>query len=300
MEKDHRVFCPVVSYYMKSADAMVCEEVPMKKSVRWFIRIGVIMVCLIVGWLRACSLQVSSGDLYGTKARYVALGDSIAHGYGLENPSKESYVALVHQYLDSRYDTVFCSNLGVDGQTSAQLLARLSDESNQWYAKYTSTLKNADYVTISIGSNDLLHLIELNGNMAEYIERGDAEFREACETFAQNFQKIVLRIHELSPNAMILANNVYNPCYSMKVFASVAGAADEYITLLNEGLNESEKNIIVDVKSVIDDPQEHLLNVTMKGRELDPHPNREGHRKIAETVIEKIEKAENPDLTVHE
>ncbi len=53
---------------------------------------------------------------------------------------------------------------------SGELLDILTNpERKKNIKKYRATIKHADFVTISIGSNDLLHLIQLDLNM----ERND-------------------------------------------------------------------------------------------------------------------------------
>ena len=50
---------------------------------KWIIRIGVIMFAVFCGIKAVPEEKVSSGDITSTSIRYVALGDSIAYGYGL-------------------------------------------------------------------------------------------------------------------------------------------------------------------------------------------------------------------------
>ena len=48
-----------------------------------------------------------SGDNVSSTIRYVALGDSIAYGYGLSDRESDSYVGQVGKYLEKKYDYVF-------------------------------------------------------------------------------------------------------------------------------------------------------------------------------------------------
>ena len=49
---------------------------------KWIIRIGVIMFAVFCGIKAVPEEKASSGDITSTSIRYVALGDSIAYGYG--------------------------------------------------------------------------------------------------------------------------------------------------------------------------------------------------------------------------
>ena len=80
--------------------------------------------------------------------RYVALGDSIARGYGLDDPETQAYPALLRDRMQKTYDVEY-ANYAVDGLTSSELLGLLTDGG-------TPLLDGADVVTICIGANNLL------------------------------------------------------------------------------------------------------------------------------------------------
>lgn len=255
---------------------------------KWLVRLGVILLSIIGGMWAMPVLKVSSGDNVSSSIRYVALGDSIAHGYGLGNPEKDSYVGQVKQYLEENYDYVFAENFGTNGMRSDELLDILTNPENDMYNKYHATLQHADIVTISIGSNDLMHLIKLDMDMKEYIEKGDAIFRGACRRFDENFPRIIAAIREIVPDAKICADNVYNPCNGLKEFKDLHALAERYINLLNRTFTENNGYTLVDIKSEFDKSEDKLVNMALKGKEIDPHPNKKGHALIGKIVIKAI------------
>lgn len=255
---------------------------------KWWIRAGVLLVGMIIGFCRMPVIKVGSGDRVSKSIRYVALGDSIASGYGLSVPETDSYVGLVGNYLEENYDYVFKANLGTNGLRSDQLLDILTNPQNEKYKKYHATLKHADIVTLSIGSNDLLHLVSLNRDLQEYIKEGDEMFRKACHEFDDHFPKIIQEIHNISPDAQIYANNVYNPCGDISGFGNIYNLTERYVELLNKTFSESQEYTLVDIKGEFDKPEESLLNMAISGKELDPHPNKKGHAKIGRKVIQAI------------
>ena len=66
---------------------------------KWIIRIGVIMFAVFCGIKAVPEEKASSGDITSTSIRYVALGDSIAYGYGLSDRKEQSYVELIRKNL---------------------------------------------------------------------------------------------------------------------------------------------------------------------------------------------------------
>lgn len=100
----------------------------------------------------AAAISVSAlGAAAAEGENLVVLGDSIATGYGLEGYVSGDNASAAGSFANrlSAYYTGY-ENLAVDGRTSAQLLAALSEEET------ASALENADDIVISIGGNDLL------------------------------------------------------------------------------------------------------------------------------------------------
>ena len=213
---------------------------------KWIIRIGVIMFAVFCGIKAVPEEKASSGDITSTSIRYVALGDSIAYGYGLSERKE--------------------------------------------YKKYRATIKHADFVTISIGSNDLLHLIQLDLNMEEMIKRDAHKFDEACVQFAKTFPKIIREIRAVNPDVKIYADNIYNPAKGIDAFSQVYSVADAYINRMNRGFYPSDEYVLVDIKKCFDGEKESMVNLSFKGREIDPHPSEKGHKKIAQMVIKAMER----------
>ncbi len=257
---------------------------------KWLIRCTGLF-CSILGGIRAMPVKFAgSGDNVSSTIRYVALGDSIAYGYGLQDKDEESYVGLVRQYFEERYDYVVTTNFGKNGMRSGELLDILTNPENENYKKYRDTLSYADVVTLSIGSNDLLHLIKLDFNMEEMIREGGAKFRKACSNFASNFPKIIREIRTINPDVKIYANNIYNPAKGLSSYASVYEVAERYINLLNQAFQKAGGYYLVNIKEAFDKEKKSMINISLKGREIDPHPSKEGHELISEMVIKQIAK----------
>lgn len=257
---------------------------------RKMVRIGMVLFALYCGFKAVPVERSSSGDRLSTSIRYVALGDSIAYGYGLEDREEQSYVSLIRKHLEKKYDSVFVSNFGCNGMRSDELLAILTDPEKELYNKYRATIRHADIVTISIGSNDLLHLIKLDTDMEDLIANGEEMFDEACRDFRGNFPRIIKEILAINPDVKIYADNIYNPAKGITAFASVYHVAEHYISLMNQCFYDSEEYQLVDVKGCFDKERESMVNVSWNGREIDPHPSAEGHEKIAEIVIKEMER----------
>ncbi|CAK7036311.1 MAG: hypothetical protein EUB_02565 [Eubacterium sp.] len=124
----------------------------------------------------------------GVRTNYVAFGDSIAAGYALPGykhdtpnddrfPTPEGvFVRNLGEKLNSQDGPALISNQAVSGWTSEQLLEALQS------GEYSELLKDADVVTVTIGSNDLL------GPFIEIVEKA----------IDDNFSKKVSELETLS------------------------------------------------------------------------------------------------------
>lgn len=252
------------------------------------------------------SALAETGDYEHKIVNYVALGDSIASGYGLDDVKSESYVGRIAETLEERYGAVRLVNFGKNGLRSEQLLDALVNEKNEQYTKYRTELQKADLITLSIGSNDLLQYLSLDTDLEEFRKHGDEVLTEACRRFAQNIPRIIDAIHKQAPGAQLFVNNIYNPCndssfaIAEKYIDDLDLMAEKYIQKMNEGFASEEVRSVfhssarsggytlVDVKKAFEKTDERLINMVFSWRNVDPHPNKEGHRVIADEIISNI------------
>ena len=104
----------------------------------------------------ALLLGACSAALAAAKPRYVVLGDSIAYGSGLSNPTKAVYGKIVADTNGYEYE-----NYAIPGHTTQNLLRRLEND------KVRAAVKKADIISISIGGNNFL-LGDLNADRKDH------------------------------------------------------------------------------------------------------------------------------------
>lgn len=240
------------------------------------------------------------------------LGDSIATGFGLEGYENgrencASYAnTITADYAEELKDKCKTSmkNLAVDGQTSGELLQGLI------LGTYDEDLKNADAVVISIGGNDLLTVlwdfvkndlhININDsslgnsqhqfNISQIIDSLTSigsRIDKNLEAFDANLSQIAQYINSKS-NGVIVVQTLYNP-FDRFEQKQVNEFIREKITALNSYI-ETHKNddgaeyIVADVYSDFYGRGNELTRI----KEMDIHPNQEGHNVIAECVNKTI------------
>ena len=257
-------------------------------------------------------------------AEYVALGDSVAAGYGLpgydpgsKTPPVGAYPSLVGNALG-----LTTGSLAYDGITSEGLLELLSDPDIPAY------LSNAKVITLSIGSNDILQPFlniiaqqlgcdssQIQGKLKELAQNDPTAFAAgiraldaddgsglknnhiltaAASGFAQNFQGIISAIKTAAPNAKIYVTNVYNPYEEVSIpygsgLLNLGASVDGYIKTLNGAFSASSPDYtLIDAYSDFSGSLRigtSLVNVNRPAYNFDPHPKAAGHAKIADMIL---------------
>ena len=256
-----------------------------------------------------------------TTPEYVALGDSIATGYGLDGYNPHAGIPPAGSYAQRVGSTLGLTtgSLAIDGLTSALLLEELSDPQAKAY------LANAKVLTLSIGGDDILlpflelvanklncdpsqipgvlaltelsmpqNLIPLNADDGSGL-KNNPTLNEAASRFAKNFQDIISVIKTAAPNAKIYVTNVYNPYEELSIGSgpdtlNFGEIANGYIQTLNSAFSSSSPDYtLIDTYSAFSDSLNSgtsLVNASLGESNFDPHPNAKGHEKIADMITE--------------
>lgn len=251
----------------------------------------------------------ATGDIAENKEeiKYVALGDSIARGYGLSSPETQSYPALINQALKRKYQTEYY-NYAVDGSRTTELLSLMQE---------AVELDNADLVTVCIGANNILKpftdclqrfasVIGFGGivfadrfdiiktfdelNSILHSKEFSNELQSGIEAADRDLSLIFKEIKARAPQATVLVMLVYSPYHGAAVTLPYIGKtvdlgelSDAWVAKLNEVITAAAADVgftTVDCYTPFSDKQ-NLLNVAINTFppkfSFDPHPNVEGH-----------------------
>lgn len=270
---------------------------------------------------------------------YVALGDSIAYGYGLANRETESYPNMIREKYNISESNF--QNLSIPGMTCTEFYQKIQEED------YTNVISNADLLTISIGSNELLGLVTkavsevtgvpedsanfveeaqnvfLNANMLEKLnmlteiynmftsEEMKLQIEASINAYKDSWTKSIQYIKQINPDITIVATEFYNPYYEISLGSyDLGGFVDENIQKLNEILiNSSNSETEYKIAKIYDafnitDPRLTNVNISLSNLNVDPHPNALGHEvictKIMDALVDVDNKKDISELTISE
>lgn len=211
------------------------------------------------------------------KKSLVSLGDSIPFGYGLtdntDEPSRDAFPYLIGKEADLRV-----RNLAVLGWKTSDLLHALENDQ-----KFIQAVKKADYITLNIGSNDLLKPIKdayvaSGGNLDEATVENliQHQILPSIPSVQQNITSIIGKIYVLNPVAKIVLYNFYNPFLAL----GLSHPINRFGGLLIQSLNQSFgtlnfPGLVIADASVIGTDAKNLIPG-------DIHPSLAGHEVLAQ------------------
>lgn len=287
-------------------------------------------MCIDTGTSPAEPIDVAAANMSDDSLinanQIVALGDSIAYGYGLKAREREAFPFVLANSLTDGEKHYKCFNYAVNGHASEDMESDISAADR--------LDGDTDIVVISVGANNLLHvakselfkMISLDGRLilllGGALSSDDAfslldiiaeafrdtftsnEFRLSAiagiENLKADLPQFISMIKERSPDAEIYYQTIYNP-YKGVVIPMPDGNSfdfgalcDEYIRMLNLIITENADTLgyrTVDVYNAFENSETRLVNVNLTGDgmfSLDPHPNKNGHMLIASVYKEAI------------
>lgn len=199
----------------------------------------------------------------------VGLGDSLTRGIG--DTEGEGYFGIVKNEIQKHHPTFQAINLGISGQTSHDLVKQLNQ------SQVRETIKKADWISITIGGNDLFR----STNRLENIDEKKTE--KSRIQFEENLHTILATIQNENPQATVYLFGLYNPFGDLEI----KDQAFRIVTEWNQTINQvtlNYKNVIV-----IHTYDLFQMNGTQLLYQDHFHPNRSGYQRMAERLLQHIE-----------
>ena len=223
---------------------------------------NLIFVCSL---LFPLSVQAELPWEFDQHTRYMALGDSLAAGFGAV-PATQGYVYLL--YKGGAFDTVpntLLSNAGVPGATSQHVL--------DYQVPQAIDAFRPTVITLTFGGNDLLGILS------------GADVGLVLSNFQNNLAQILGELRAYLPEARIYVSNLYT--ISGIPGADVAVGAFNQIV---DGVASAYSVPVADVHRAFTGKKGLLLVERHGAGQFQVHPTNAGYRAISrafEAVIEQ-------------
>lgn len=240
--------------------------------------------------------QLKKSDFLKNKKislNYIAVGDSLTEGVG-DLTNQGGFVPLLSGDLGDYFNaTVNTENYGVSGNTSQQILTRMTENK-----EITEQLKKANLMTLTVGGNDVLAVIRKNlANLKV------SSFKKPARQYQERLRKILDLARKDNQDLPIFVLGIYNPFYLN--FQELT----EMQTVINDW-NKKTQEVVDDYDHVYFVPINDLLYKGVDGKEgivqstgeqttivNDAlfsgdhfHPNNTGYQIMSDAVMETIRK----------
>lgn len=207
-------------------------------------------------------------NVHSTSEVYLALGDSIAAGYGLKTTS-ERYTNIIASKLG--YSQV---NLAVSGHKTSDLINVLNKASTK------NSLKNAKLITVSIGGNDFINSLDsilgaISGNEQLYTD---------CENRFNEISNILKT--ETRDDCIIIYQNVAN-CYKYTIYNTFVSSAIKRLNSIISKQCDNKKIFYCDIATQLEKSGDNFFATQGGDYSLDPHPTKAGHKVLADVIYAK-------------
>lgn len=234
------------------------------------------------------------------RIQFVAIGDSLTEGIGDET-NHGGYVPLVANQLQETHQllSVETENFGVAGNRTPQVLKRIKNDEN-----IQTNLATADIITVSVGGNDLMKVIQNN-----ILGLTTKTFEKPGKTYQKNLTELLNEIRTYNKKAPIYLLGIYNPFYiyfpeitEMQAIVDEWNRKSEEITkemnlvyfvpindLLYEGIAETSDSS--DTNVAADSLNDLRNNALFEGDKF--HPNYNGYQIIAQEFVQKMNETKN-------
>jgi lysophospholipase L1-like esterase len=197
---------------------------------------------------------------FSNNTRYLALGDSLAAGYGAI-PTTQGYAYLLYQKgtYDSTPNTIF-ANAAVPGATSADVLA--------FQVPQAINLFQPHVVTLSVGGNDVLRIL------------AGADPVQVFQQFGLNLGQILCGLRQALPQARIYVHNLYDV---PEITGAVPGGLQAVLTanVIIADVAMACGASVADVYSAFAGRTGLLLIERNGAGDFEVHPTNAGYRTIA-------------------
>ncbi|WP_051348690.1 SGNH/GDSL hydrolase family protein [Peribacillus kribbensis] len=201
--------------------------------------------------------------------KMLAIGDSLTRGVG--DNSGKGYIGYLSDQLKKKTDKqIVMQNLGISGLRSEGLLAQLQG------ASVKRELKEADYIFMTIGGNDLFQ----GGQTLENLDA--ASVRSLEQKYLKNLDSIFSYIRSASPDSMIFFVGLYNPFIEMADGGETSRIVREWNFKSAEAASKRKNLLFVPTFDIFEfKTNEYLYSDHF-------HPNAEGYRLIADRVASLV------------
>ena len=238
--------------------------------------------------------ELTKKDFLAQEAKhfnYVAVGDSLTEGVG-DTTNQGGFVPLLSQAMTDTYNyQVTYSNYGISGNTSQQILSRMTKQE-----AIQKSLAKADMMTLTVGGNDVMAVIRKH-----LTQLSVSTFKRPATAYQKRLRQIIELARSENEDLPIYVLGIYNPFYlnfpemtEMQEIIdnwneSTESVTDEYDNVYFVPINDQLYKGIDGEEGIVStsgDQTTVINDALFSGDHF--HPNNIGYQIMSDVTMEKI------------
>ena len=238
--------------------------------------------------------ELTKKDFLAQEAKhfnYVAVGDSLTEGVG-DTTNQGGFVPLLSQAMTDTYNyQVTYSNYGISGNTSQQILSRMTKQE-----AIQKSLAKADMMTLTVGGNDVMAVIRKH-----LTKLSVSTFKKPSTAYQKRLRQIIELARSENEDLPIYVVGIYNPFYlnfpemtEMQEIIdnwneSTESVTDEYDNVYFVPINDQLYKGIDGEEGIVStsgDQTTVINDALFSGDHF--HPNNIGYQIMSDVTMEKI------------
>ncbi|WP_288274900.1 SGNH/GDSL hydrolase family protein [uncultured Streptococcus sp.] len=238
--------------------------------------------------------ELTKKDFLAQEAKhfnYVAVGDSLTEGVG-DTTNQGGFVPLLSQAMTDTYNyQVTYSNYGISGNTSQQILSRMTKQE-----AIQKSLAKADMMTLTVGGNDVMAVIRKH-----LTKLSVSTFKKPSTAYQKRLRQIIELARSENEDLPIYVLGIYNPFYlnfpemtEMQEIIdnwneSTESVTDEYDNVYFVPINDQLYKGIDGEEGIVStsgDQTTVINDALFSGDHF--HPNNIGYQIMSDVTMEKI------------
>lgn len=238
--------------------------------------------------------ELTKKDFLAQEAKhfnYVAVGDSLTEGVG-DTTNQGGFVPLLSQAMTDTYNyQVTFSNYGISGNTSQQILSRMTKQE-----AIQKSLAKADMMTLTVGGNDVMAVIRKH-----LTQLSVSTFKKPATAYQKRLRQIIELARSENEDLPIYVLGIYNPFYlnfpemiEMQEIIdnwneSTESVTDEYDNVYFVPINDQLYKGIDGEEGIVStsgDQTTVINDALFSGDHF--HPNNIGYQIMSDVTMEKI------------
>ena len=231
---------------------------------------------LIIFFLAVPLLIIIYFLTYNEQYNYLAIGDALAKGHTPFDTYSKSYIDYLYDYLKTNHKNAKLNKDYTSEDLRIKDLISLVTNTKEETNNLPWLIKEADIITISIGSEELFSKLRSN-----YIIENNSSNFEYIDNMFIDLQKLLIEIKKLNKKPIYIIG-YYNPIIENEENKSYINNLFNYLDIKFKSL-ENNNVYYIEINKSFSEKTSYLPKLN------NAFPSLEGYQYVANRIIEKIE-----------